>query len=183
MLKMSMLFDMLEAEEFKDEDGCTDYFIYGDLGYDLSSHLITGFLEPDKEEALFNKLWSRDRVAVEWGFMDISSRFQALNLMLLQKPRLSRIGVWYNVSVLLMNCYKCYYGCEASAHFNCKAPEVKDYLKEWDETFEYYFRKYRPDVYPFRMAEEELTEWNTNKEEWRELLEEMVNTFIDIYRK
>lgn len=173
MLKLSRLFDMLENEEFMDEDGCTDYFIYGDLGYNLSRHLMTGFMEPDARERLFNKLWSKDRVAVEWGFMDVSSRFQALNLMLFQKPKLSRIGVWYLVAVLLMNCYKCYYRCTASYHFDCDTPDIDVYLKKWDETFARYFSKYRPEVYPFRMAEEKLTEWNTTVEEWKTLVEEM----------
>ena len=162
---------MLEEGYFRDESG-QEYFLYGDLGFHIRKNLLTGYNgaerlraandEEKRQFELFNREWSGARISVEWGFGDVTREFQALNLVLFEKPNLSRIGVWYLTAVFLTNCWKC---CNGRGKFFCDPPSIREYLRPWDATFEETFRKWQPEEYIFRMPEEKKNEWNVGTKE------------------
>lgn len=109
------------------------------------------------------------RIMIEWGFGKVVNTFRIHSFTPVQKPHLSRIAVWYLVSVLLVNCQVCMYGSQAAAYFECKPPSLEEYLREasiddpaWKEAYD----KYRPLIYPMRLPKEDRTKWNTGQKEW-----------------
>ena len=96
---------------------------------------------------------------------------------------LSRIAVWYLVSVLLTNCQVCMYGSQASGYFQCAPPSLEEYLRKesiddpaWKDAYD----TYRPAMYTMRLKKEPRTKWNTGQKEWEymkrlgvEVVEEM----------
>lgn len=144
--------------------------VYGDLGFHRGPGILTGVRENEKgRERGINHVMNSDRVSVEWGFGGVVNQFRMHSFTPLQKPLLSRIAIWYLDSVLLTNCQICMYGSEAAGHFDCQPPSLSEYLRsQWDEDplFAEAFDRYRPDIYPMRLAHEKLTKWNTGKWEW-----------------
>lgn len=106
--------------------------------------------------------WSGARVSVEWGFGDVTQEFQALNLVLFEKPNLSPIGEWYLTAVFLTNSWKCYNGM---GKFFCDPPSIREYLRPWDATFKKKFKEWQPEENIFRMPEEKMNEWNVGTKE------------------
>lgn len=175
MTMASSLPEMLEGGLFGEGS-----LVYGDGGFHLMPGLIVGDPDGDPDARAFMHLTNRHRVSVEWGFGKVLNTFRMHSYTPVQKPNLSRVGVWYLVSVLLMNCQVCLYGSVAAQHFKCPPPTLEEYLRAtWDEdpTFAETFERYRPRMYPMRMKGESKNRWNTGKWEWEEMqrlgLEEM----------
>lgn len=183
MLMTSRLHELMDEGVFG-EGLC----VYGDQGFYIGPGIWTGYsgAAPGSAEDQFNHKWNGQRTSVEWGFGKVANTFRTHDFTPLQKPNLSRIGVWYLVSVLLTNCQVCLYGSQAAGHFQCPPPTLEEYLRaEWheDPAFAEVYDRYRPCMYPFRLKEEKLTRWNTGKWEW-ELMqrygrEEMDPTEVD----
>lgn len=152
--------------------------VYGDLGFAHCGPGILSAFTPEETGVLTNALNSRmnsERVSVEWGFGKVLNTFRMHSFVPVQKPKLSRIAVWYLVSVLLMNCQVCIYGSETADYFGCPPPTVEEYLRaEWheDPAFAEAIETYRPELYPMRQRAEVWNKWNTGQEEW-ELMEEL----------
>lgn len=166
MVNKSGLAQMLEGGLFG------DVLLYGDKGFvGCSPKILTFFTEDeagDKAQG-YTSLLNSVRIMIEWGFGKVVNTFRIHSFTPVQKPHLSRIAVWYLVSVLLVNCQICMYGSEASSYFGCKPPSLKEYLREesiedpaWKEAYD----AYRPAIYPMRLPWEKRTKWNTGQREW-----------------
>lgn len=167
MVCISELLSMLEGGLFG--EGAE---LYGDLGFvHCGGQILTAFTHDeagDVTDALNSELNSH-RTSVEGGFGKVVNTFRKHSFTPVQKPKLSRIAVWYLVSVILMNCQVCMHESEAAGHFNCPPPTVEEYLRaEWheDPAFTKAIEKYRPQLYPMRLREEKWTKWNTDQKEW-----------------
>lgn len=136
----SRLLDVLK----KDFPG---YFIYGDQGYGLSPQIQRGFPRTGAtdEEKLYNRLWSAQRICVEWSFNEPVTLFPTLDFKRMKKPLHSPIGTWYLVGALFANCHTCMNGTnEISQHFDIRPPSLDEYLVPNGPDFEYWFEKYPP---------------------------------------
>jgi hypothetical protein len=164
---MSELLAMLDGGLFGESA-----WLYGDLGFvRCGGGILTAFTEEEAgaaTEALNSELNSH-RTSVEWGFGKVANTFRSHSFVPVQKPKLSRIAVWYLVSVLLVNFQVCLYGSEAAGHFGCPPPTLEEYLRaEWheDPAFAEAIEMYRPELYPMRQAGEVWNKWNTGQKEW-----------------
>jgi hypothetical protein len=112
------------------------YHLFGDSGYTIRPYLMTPFggahLNP--EELLFNKIMSKARVSVEWGFKDVKKYFS--HIAFPRKMTLSRTpaGAWYLASCLLWNFRCCIDGSPTSTFFDCSPPELSQYISILDTT-------------------------------------------------
>lgn len=157
ILSQSNLLEMAENGEFTDEEG-NQYFFFGDLGYTSGIGILSGFKEATGVFKSFNHIWSNQRIAVEWGFGAITRAWQSLDFVTLQKPRRSRIGMWYLVSMILTNCHMCLHRSQASQYFDCQPPSLDEYLVEWNEDFASWHNKYLPSKWAFTLPEERSRE-------------------------
>jgi hypothetical protein len=165
------LYKMVGEGLFVDEDG-RRYRPFGDLGYHCGPNILTGFkMAAGHAQQLFNTTWSRQRVFVEQGFGHITNTFKTHQFMPLQRPNVSRLSVWYMLSVLFTNCQVCLYGSHAATHFNCAPPSLEEYLKAWDkdEQFAAVFDRFRPEFYWMRLLKEDWGMYNTGTKEMREM--------------
>ena len=112
------------------------YCLYGDPAYGLSYHLICpysavtrGLLTPEMAE--FNKRMSHCRVAVEWGFKEMTGKWAFVNMKPQQKFLLSPVGVQYRVATLLSNWHSYLNGGNQIAqYFGLTPPTLEEYLAE-----------------------------------------------------
>lgn len=110
------------------------YQLYGDPAYGRSNHLIcpfsvasSGVLSPAMID--FNKRMSHCRVAVEWGFKEVSGRWAFVNLKPQQKFLLSPVAKQYRVATLLSNWHSCLNGGnQISQFFGVAPPTLEEYL-------------------------------------------------------
>lgn len=167
VFKMSQLYKMLDKGLFADEDGKV-YRPFSDMGYHCGLNILTGFREAHgNAQRLFNTTWSQQRVFVEQGFGQITNTFRMHQFMPLQRVQVSRLSVWYLMSVVLTNCQVCLYGSKAANHFKCPPPSLEEYLKPWekDEQFAAVFDRFRPDIYWMRLHEEPRNMYNVGTKE------------------
>lgn len=151
MVKHSNIQEMIE-KEFSEEEGGEQFFVYGDQGYMTTPFILSGKRNPDPREARMNRVWSNERVSVEWCFNGILRLFQTLDCFRMQKPQQRLVAVWYLVSTLFSNCYTCMKGkSEVSQHFKCPPPSLTEYLTPCDQRFEKWREEYRPKNVNIRM--------------------------------
>ncbi|TPX30031.1 hypothetical protein SmJEL517_g06289, partial [Synchytrium microbalum] len=127
VLHVSGLLDILE-ESLQFGDG-RQFVLYGDPAYPVSDHLVRPFKAPhDPAHIRFNKMMSTVRIAVEWGFGMIISRWAFLdfekNLKLLLQP----VGQYYLVCGLLTNAMTCLNGNQTSTFFGINPPNLNQYF-------------------------------------------------------
>ncbi|CAB1104801.1 unnamed protein product [Ectocarpus sp. CCAP 1310/34] len=111
------------------------YCLYGDPAYGLSDHLACPFsasshgpLTPDMAD--FNQRMSHCRVAVEWGFKEMTSKWTFVDMKPQQKYLLSPVGKQYRVATLLSNIHSCLNGGnQISQFFDVQPPTLQEYLK------------------------------------------------------
>ena len=157
MVGASRLIEILEGD-------FPDFYVYADLGYGISPKIQHGFyrLSSTQEESMYNKLWSRARICVEWGFGGVRENFKTLSYSRGAKPLEQPIAVWYMVAVLLRNCIVCMRGQdEVSTHFGLRPPPLDEYLVPNGPCFQHWLDKYpMHDEYPiFKFAESEAREF------------------------
>lgn len=111
------------------------FFIYGDPAYGLQSHIMCPYQEvsngPLTPEMIgFNKSMSSARVAVEWGFKEMTSKWAFVDMKGQQKIWLSPVGRHYKVATLLSNVHGCLNGGnQISQYFKMKPPLLEEYLR------------------------------------------------------
>lgn len=121
--------------------GGEPYYIYGDPAYPTTEvHLTRGWKGDNLplDKALFNALFSKVRICVEWGFGVVTSMFPGLDDMNQQRSGMSAVGVQYKVSVLLANCRTCLRGGNIITDFfddpqlpePIKPPSLNVYLRK-----------------------------------------------------
>jgi len=106
--------------------------LYADKIYNTSNLIIAAWSlrhGPVAEwQALENRIMSSIRIAVEWTFGTIIMLFAFCDFCKGQRIFGSPIARQYTISAFLANCHCCLYGDEHTAHFNCRAPTLEEYL-------------------------------------------------------
>ena len=129
MLRMSGLLNDLQNYSWSTNG--QPLCLYGDPAYPLRAHLQSpyrgGHLS-DAEKA-FNSSMSAVRVAVEWGFNDISSYFSFLDFKKNLKMGLSPVGKMYSTCAVLRNALTCLYGSSTSTFFGVQPPTIHEYFQ------------------------------------------------------
>lgn len=153
MVGLSRLIDILEGDFPK-------YYVYADQGYGLHEKLQHGISKVvlTKEEREYNRVWSRERICVEWGFGDVKKKFAKLDYPHGLKPLQFEIAIWYMAAVILRNCIVCMRGWdETTRHFLIRPPTLDEYLVPDGPKFEYWRQKYplAEDVHMFAFYEAE----------------------------
>ena len=112
-------------------DGCQHY-LYADGGYPLLPSLITPYKGNDitEQQAVFNVVMGEARRCVEHGFAKVIQQFSFLDYRKNLKKGLQPINVYYQVGTILTNCHTALYGSQTGDYFNCRAPELEEYLIE-----------------------------------------------------
>ncbi|OWZ21783.1 hypothetical protein PHMEG_0003613 [Phytophthora megakarya] len=127
LLNESKLLDFLE-EHRTIFDG---YNIYGDPAYGVRKFIISGFKKArlSTVEQLFNSRMSSVREAVEWKFKELKTLWAFIDFKKSLRVRLSPVGKYVAISMLLSNCHCCYYqGNQISSYFNLAPPSLESYL-------------------------------------------------------
>lgn len=104
-------------------------YLYGDSGYPLSSSIIVPFkgnLTPRQKKV--NKMMSRVRISVEWGFAKILQLFPFVDFEKNLKIRKEKVPLFYKVATILTNCHTCLYGSQVCYYFECDPPTLEEYL-------------------------------------------------------
>jgi DDE superfamily endonuclease len=106
------------------------YTLYGDLAYPQSIWLFGGYVnpEPNSPRAQFNKLMSKARIAVEWGFAQIIVQWSHLDFRASMKIFQEPIAQQYLNCAFLCNIRCCFYGNQTSNYFGGKPFSVEEYL-------------------------------------------------------
>ena len=76
-----------------------------------------------------NSIMSGIRIAVEWTFGTIVMLFAFCDYCKGQRLFGSPVAKQYTIASFLANCHCCLYGDEHTAHFNCLAPTLEEYLQ------------------------------------------------------
>ena len=76
----------------------------------------------------YNTCMSKVRTSVEWLFGEIANSFKFLDFKKNLKIELSSVGKLYVVYAILRNVLTCFYGNQASEHFDLDPPNLNDYF-------------------------------------------------------
>ena len=129
MLADSGLEDTL-MHNFNDHNG-EAWYLFADAGYALSPWIMTPYKgNLNAGQRLFNKDFSKVRVAVEWGFGRIVALFPFIDSPKQQQVLLSSCGLGrqFIVAGFLTNCRTCFYGNTTSKRFDVSPPSIVDYV-------------------------------------------------------
>ena len=105
--------------------------LYADAGYVQNSRLWSPYKDGRRnaEHAAFNKIMSRNRVTVEWGYQMVLQLWKHMDFVSNQKIFKSPIGSQYIAAVLLTNCHSCMNGeNQVSMFFGAPVPSLHTYL-------------------------------------------------------
>jgi DDE superfamily endonuclease len=130
ILRESGLLDILTELMPLDESNGPVYALYGDLAYPQSIHLFGGFVNPppNSPQAQFNKAMSAVRIVVEWGFSNVTRRWQHLDYQREMKIFKQPIAQQYINCCFLTNILNCFYGGATNKYFNTNTMSLVDYL-------------------------------------------------------
>ncbi|KAF8317712.1 hypothetical protein DL93DRAFT_2187652 [Clavulina sp. PMI_390] len=108
--------------------------LYGDPAYTPynGTWLMAGFKKVRKLTPLeesFNKEMSRYRQCAEWSFGKLANIFPFFDFKKRHRLRLSPVGRWFLVGVLLTNAHTCLYLSETSRFFGIYPPSLSEYFK------------------------------------------------------
>ncbi|KAE8976455.1 hypothetical protein PF005_g25832 [Phytophthora fragariae] len=106
--------------------------IFGDPAYSVSKYVVTRFksVVQTTYERIFNKEMSAVRTAVEWNFGIMKRVWAFIDFKKNLKLRLSPVGKFVRVVMLLTNRQCCYFGGnQISTYFNLPPPTLRDYLE------------------------------------------------------
>lgn len=107
------------------------YVVYGDSGYSVREFLEIPYSGGHMTawESAFNKAMSKVRITVEWYFKEVKSLWSFVDckrrLRVLQMP----VGMMYQAAVLLTNFRNCLEPNEISQYFNCRPPNLQEYVE------------------------------------------------------
>jgi len=121
---------LMQMEDFMSNDG-KPFYLYGDPAYPLRRNLITPYkghnLTPQKIKC--NKMMSRVRQSVEWGFGKISQTFAFLDYKKNLKSGIQPVGKYYLVGTILTNCHTTLYSSQVCDYFHLNPPSLEEYLQ------------------------------------------------------
>lgn len=103
------------------------YKILTDMGYGEGPFIAKTTRSPQfAREIALNQLLASLRIPVEWSFGIVRTLWAGVTSMM--RVRLTPIGVWWRIAVLLTNCYTCLYGGNSSDYFEILPPTLEEYL-------------------------------------------------------
>lgn len=123
MLAESGLLLQLEQMMPRNQPGVTVYSLYGDPAYPQSRYLVGGYRNPapNSVEAQWNTAMSKVRIAVEWGFKEITQSWTFLDLRSRMKIFKFPVSKYYIVAAFLTNIRNCFYSNQTAIYFDCSA--------------------------------------------------------------
>eukprot|EP00959_Pyramimonas_sp_CCMP1952_P296594 6204463-Pyramimonas_sp.AAC.2 len=123
---------LMEMADICEELGI-DHVWYADQAFALSRFCITGVRRNDPNATQDERDWTgvmnTDRTSVEWTIGKTSTTCATVTDRKQQKVMLQNLGMQYFVAILITNCHTCLYGSLTSSWFDCRAPELEDYLQ------------------------------------------------------
>ena len=129
MLRFSGLLVDMETSLVDDDD--TDFILYGDAGYPITSQLLVPYKEihPTEEQVEFNRQMSGHRIIVEWAFGQVLANFAFTDFKKNIRLYSQRPGQVYAAAMLLNNCKICLRGTSAAAQkYALPPPTIGEYL-------------------------------------------------------
>jgi hypothetical protein len=114
------------------EDNPIEYWVYTDKGYNQDSHIRCaahgpGYVSPQQHEC--NRIMSRERIGIEWGFGKVLRRCGLLCCQAFLKIREKDVAQLIRVAVLLTNAHSCSSReSQVSLYFNCAPPTLQEYF-------------------------------------------------------
>lgn len=103
--------------------------LYGDSGYPLSKVIIVPFKwNTTRRQQRVNKIMSKVRVSIEWGFAKIIQLFPFVDFKKNLKVRKEQVPKFYKVATILTNCHTCLYGSQVCQYFELEPPTLQEYL-------------------------------------------------------
>ena len=112
-----------------------DYCMYGDPAYPQSRWIASPFRQVSRQlplntvEARFNAWMSSLRIPNEWGFGRIKTNFAYLDFSKGMKPYQQDLASYWPAAQILQNCHTCCYGCQMAMYYDCRPPELEEYLR------------------------------------------------------
>jgi nuclease HARBI1 len=130
ILRESGLLDAIM--ELMPQDGSNGqvYALYGDLAYPQSTYIFGGFVNPlpNSPQAQFNRIMSKVRIVVEWGFSNVLRRWQHLDFIRSMKVFQQPIAQQYVNCCFLTNIGNCFYGGAINVYFDSNLMSLEEYL-------------------------------------------------------
>ena len=105
-----------------------------DRSYPWTRFISIGWPQPRAtpnaaQSAPFQRDMSRYRIAVEWGFHDVTALFRFIDDVSEQKILLQPVSRTYRVAIFLKNCHICINQSSTTAqYFECDPPGLSEYL-------------------------------------------------------
>jgi hypothetical protein len=81
------------------------------------------------DEHQFNTALSSVRIAVEHAFGHTGTQWGYITFAKGLEEGRSPVACYFSTAVLLMNCMKCFRGCQTSTRFEIDPPSIQDYLQ------------------------------------------------------
>jgi hypothetical protein len=108
--------------------------LYADRGFTKSKNVLPahklrqGQTELSPWNEYHNSVMRKCRVTIEWIFGDVESFHKYIAIPEQQRPMNGKLGMTFTVAALIHNCCTCLYGGKVSQKFDCRSPELSDYL-------------------------------------------------------
>ena len=107
------------------------YALYGDPAYPQSLLLFGGYWHPGQGtiEALWNRMMSKVREVVEWGFALVVGNWRYLDFRVSMKIFEVPVTKYYTVGAFLTNIRTMYYDSQINNFFECDTMSLIEYLE------------------------------------------------------
>jgi hypothetical protein len=106
------------------------YIAGGDCAFGRTDVMVAPFkgtqLSPTQK--LFNEIFKRLRIGVEWGFGWVVRDFAYIDFKKTQVVGKRPVAKYYLAAVILTNCRSCLYGNQVASYFACSRPTLHEYL-------------------------------------------------------
>lgn len=106
------------------------YSLYGDPAYPQSIFIFGGFWHPfpGSMEAIWNRLMSKVREVVEWGYNQIIMNWKYLDFKQSMKIFEVPVSKYFIVGAFLTNIRTTFYNNQINEYFDCKTMSFHEYL-------------------------------------------------------
>ena len=112
--------------------------LYADRGFTRSQNVLPAHKLRQGQAVLtpwneyHNSIMRKCRVTIEWIFADVESFHKYIGIPEQQRPMNGKLGMTFTVAALIHNCCTCLYGGKVAKKFDCRSPELCDYLNGHD---------------------------------------------------
>jgi nuclease HARBI1 len=130
VFRMSGLLDRLRNLMPANGSNGRVYALYADSAFPQCAWIMHGFINPphDSDQALFNRLMSKARIAVEWAFKTVTQLWQFVDFRREMKIFKTPVAQFYINCCFLTNCHNCFYGNQTSVYFDVERLTLEQYL-------------------------------------------------------